>query len=138
MTSHEIRESGTPLFSAEVADGVLTPEQALDYLGELSPDIRASVLIDAGGSAVAASVSVGEDRAEAVARLALELLERIDRMSPPSQPAEQLEVSVPSGAVFALRHAGWTLVVVATRMALSSLMFLDIRSALARLEARAA
>lgn len=137
MTSHEIRESGTPLFSAEVADGVLTPEQALDYLGELSPDIRASVLIDGDGSAVAASVSVGEDRAEPIAELALDLLERIERMSP-SERVQQLEVSVPSGAVFALRQAGWTLVVVATRMALSSLMFLDIRSALARLEARAA
>ena len=106
---------------------MLTPEQALDYLGQLSGDIRGAVLIDARGDLVAASAE-GRD-AELLHDLALE---------PDAEPPEQVEVSTAIGGVFALRRSGWTLVAAAARFALASLVFLDLRSALSRIGTKAA
>lgn len=63
-----------------------------------------------------------EHDAEALADLARELLERTG--------ANQVEVSTGAGVVYALREARWTLVVVAGRFALSSLVFFDMRRVL--------
>lgn len=45
-------------------------------------------------------------------------------------PLTQLEVTTEQGSVFLLREKGWVLTVLAERLVLPSLMFLDMRKAL--------
>jgi predicted regulator of Ras-like GTPase activity (Roadblock/LC7/MglB family) len=115
-----------------VPDSALTPERALDYLHELSTDIRSAVLIDADGRVAA---DTGPETAEAAARVS-ELFERADEAAGGEGRAAQVEVVLASGAVFAVRDDAWTLAAVADRYALPSLMFYDLRSVIADLEAR--
>jgi hypothetical protein len=53
-------------------------------------------------------------------------------------PPEQIEVSTPAGAVFAVRGERHVLAAITSRAALPSLIFFDIRSVLSRLERKAA
>jgi hypothetical protein len=101
-----------------VAEPALTPPLALDYLDELSTDIRAATILDGSNELVAYSGDSPE-RAERMRKLVLELLERAG--------GPEVEVSTPNGAVFAVRENGWTIAVVTGRYALSSLMFYDLR-----------
>lgn len=107
-----------------MADQVLTPELALDYIGELSTDIRAAVVLDRDGRLAAGTPDVGERLREPV----VELMKA-------AAPARQVEVKVAGGAVFAVHGEDWTVAAVTRRSALSSLMFYDLRSALAALGA---
>ena len=107
----------------------MTPALALEYLAELSTDIRAGVLLDSGGG-LAASWDADDERGERVRELVTELLERVDAADDGSEPAEQVEVSTGTGGVFCVRNADWTIAVVAGRYALSSLMFYDLRKVL--------
>jgi hypothetical protein len=105
----------------------MTPELALAYLGELSTDIRAAVVLADDGAPAARS---GFDDAgdDAVQELVGELFERAAATVAEGEAAPaQLEVALPDGSVYAVREHGWTLVVVAGRFALSSLMFFDLR-----------
>ena len=112
----------------------LTPELALSYLDELSTDVRAAVLVDEAGGPVA---HIGADDAgERLGELAVELFERADRAA--GKPVPQLEVTTAAGAVFGVRSAGWTLVVVSGRFAMPSVMFYDLRNVLADLGRAAA
>jgi hypothetical protein len=101
-----------------VAEPALTPSLALDYLDELSIDIRAATILDSGGQ-LAAHTGDSTERAERMRSLVLELIE--------SAGGPEVEVSTPSGAVFAVRENGWTIAVVTGRYALPSLMFYDLR-----------
>ena len=112
----------------------LTPELALQYLGELSTDIKASVVTSADGRTAAAS-KPGES-GDRLRELAQQLFERADAAD--SQVVTQIEVSTGDGAVFAVRDERWTIGVVTGRFALSSLMFYDLRSVLGDLEGKAA
>ena len=111
---------------APVAAPPLTPELALDYLGELSADIRAAVLLDAGGSL--ASSTAESPIAERMRDYAAELFERADAAD--DGPVTQVEVGTGSATVFAARNERWAIAVVASRAALSSLMFYDLRHVL--------
>jgi predicted regulator of Ras-like GTPase activity (Roadblock/LC7/MglB family) len=113
----------------------LTPEAAPGRLCELSSDARAAVLLDAAGSPAGSSES-DPDTARALADLARELFETVDRATRDWEPdpPEQIEVQVPGGAVFASRTPRWTLAVVARRGALASLMLWDLRAVLGELE----
>lgn len=113
----------------------LTPDLALSYLDELSTDIRAAVLLDDSGSLAAHKAAREESGAE-LGELARELFERAERAA--GEPVPQLEVSLPEGAVFGVRDGGWTLVVVAGRFALPSVMFYDLRNVVSDLGRRAA
>jgi predicted regulator of Ras-like GTPase activity (Roadblock/LC7/MglB family) len=115
--------------------GTLTPERTAERLCELSADARAAVLLDAAGSRVG-SHGVERARSRELAELAHELFEAVDsaRREVPGGPAEQVEVQVEGGAVYASRTPRWTLAVVARRAALSSLMLMDLRAVLAELE----
>jgi hypothetical protein len=108
-----------------VTEPALTPQRALSYLGELSADVRASILLDSGGAVAACS---DNSLAERLRGPVLAMLERADDAT--DEPPSQVEVSMPGGAVFAAREDGWTLAVVASRRALPSLMFYDMWSAL--------
>ena len=110
----------------------LTPELALQYLGELSTDIKASVVLSADGRTAAAS-KPGET-GDRLRELTQQLFERADAAD--SQVVTQVEVSTGDGAVYAVRDERWTVGVVTGRFALSSLMFYDLRSVLGDLEGR--
>lgn len=106
------------------SDQPLTPELALAYLEELSTDIRAAAVLD-GSGAVAAHTGFDEGDDEQVRELVTALFDRAAEAG--GAPSSQVEVSVPEGAVYAVREQGWTLAVVAGRFGLSSLMFYDLR-----------
>jgi len=118
--------AGTAAIVATVAAQALTPDLALQYLHEMSVDIRAAVLVAADGSPAAATVADAD--ADRFARLTRELFEGADAAD--SDPVEQVEVSTGEAAVFAVRQPDWTLAVVAGRFALPSLMFYDLRAVL--------
>jgi predicted regulator of Ras-like GTPase activity (Roadblock/LC7/MglB family) len=113
----------------------LTPERAAERLRGLSSDVRAAVLLDAAGSLRGASDDDQGDAHE-LGELARRLFEEVDRATRDwdTEPPEQVEVQVPRGAVFASRTPHWTLVAVARRGALSSLMLYDLRAVLGELE----
>jgi predicted regulator of Ras-like GTPase activity (Roadblock/LC7/MglB family) len=119
---------------ATVAAPALTPELALQYLAELSTDIKASVVLSRDGRTAAAS-RPGE-AGDQLRELARQLFERADAAD--DLEVTQVEVSTGDGAVYAVRDERWTIGVVTGRFALSSLMFYDLRSVLGDLEAKAA
>ena len=100
----------------------LTPELALAYLGELSVDVRAAVVLDARGEPLAGDAELA-DAGRA-------LLAACD--------APAMEVATPRGAVFAVRSAAHALVVVTGRFALPALVLYDLRTVLSDLEPAAA
>jgi hypothetical protein len=118
---------------ATVSAPALTPELALDYLGELSTDIKASALLSADGRVVFTSGSSdGGDRLQALTQ---ELFRQADEAD--DHVVTQVEISTGDGAVFAVRDERWTIAAVTGRLALSSLMFYDLRAVLGDLEGRA-
>jgi hypothetical protein len=115
--------------------GTLTPERTAARLCELSSDARAAVLLDAAGALVSFS-DTDAKRAHGLGDLTRQLFETVDRATRDwdADPAEQVELQVPGGAVFASRTPRWMLAVVARRAALSSLMLYDLRAVLGELE----
>jgi predicted regulator of Ras-like GTPase activity (Roadblock/LC7/MglB family) len=107
-----------------VSGPALTPDLALDYLGELSTDIRAALVLDSSGG-VAAVTGDDRQRGERMGALATELL---DAASEASAGGDQVEVVTIEGSVFAVRGESWTVAVVAGRQPLASLMFYDLRN----------
>ncbi len=107
-----------------VPDPALTPDLALDYLGELSTDITAAVVVDSQGD-VAAVTGDDRERGEKMRTLALELL---DGAASAGDDVDQVEVVTGAGSVFAVRGDSWTVAVVAGRQPLASLMFYDLRN----------
>jgi hypothetical protein len=103
---------------------VLTPDLALDYLGELSTDITAGVVVDSQGDVAAVT---GDDRKRGLKMrtLALELL---DAAAATGEGIDQAEVVTTEGSVFAVRGERWTVAVVSGRQPLASLMFYDLRN----------
>ncbi|MEA2403518.1 MAG: hypothetical protein QOE08_165 [Thermoleophilaceae bacterium] len=109
-----------------MAGPALTPPLALEYLDELSTDIRAAVVLGADGKLAASSLD--GDRGEQMRALVLELLEQAGDAWGGDGDLGQVEVGMTAGAVFAVRGHGWTVAVLTGRYALSSLMFYDLRS----------
>jgi predicted regulator of Ras-like GTPase activity (Roadblock/LC7/MglB family) len=108
----------------------LTPELALRFLGELSTDIKASVLLDSAGSPAAASEDGEAGRK--LGELTAELFAAADAAD--GDGVTQVEVSTGDGAVYAVREEHWSVAVVTGRFALPSLMFYDLRTVLGDLE----
>jgi predicted regulator of Ras-like GTPase activity (Roadblock/LC7/MglB family) len=115
-----------------VTPAPLTPELALQYLSELSTDIKASVVVSADGRTAAAS-RPGEP-GDRLRELTEQLFENADAAD--ARAVTQVEVSTGDGAVYAVRDERWIVGVVAGRFALSSLMFYDLRSVLGDLEGK--
>ena len=124
-----MRDSDTPLLSSHpVQIESLRPQDAPDRLRELSPDVRAAVLIDTAGSLVGVSPEGGEGLAE----LVRELVAEADAAA--GAPAAQLEAQVERGAVFFTRDPRYVLAAVTRKVALSSLVLYDQRALLAAVE----
>ena len=104
----------------------------MQYLGELSTDIKASVIVSADGRTAAAS-RPGE-AGDRLRELTEQLFGNADAAD--DLAVSQVEVSTGDGAVYAVRDERWIVGVVAGRFALSSLMFYDLRSVLGDLEAK--
>jgi hypothetical protein len=137
-TRHSTTVVSQAIFGADTAaivatvSAALTPELALQYLGELSTDINASVVMSADGRTAAAS-RPGET-GDRLRELTQQLFERADAAD--AHVVTQVEVSTGDGAVYAVRDERWTIGVVSGRFALSSLMFYDLRNVLGDLEGR--
>src|SRR3954452_6414760 len=88
VAAQEIWPRVTPLLCPPVSGPALTPDLALDYLGELSTDIRAVVIVDSQGD-LAAVTGDDEERGEKMRTLALELL---DGAAEDGEGVDQVEV----------------------------------------------
>jgi hypothetical protein len=92
----------------------LTPALALDFITALSADIRAAIVLDAGGERLAGPPELAE----------------LARGLP---DASRLEGATAGGAVFAARDERHTIVVVTGPFALPRVTHLDLRTALSAL-----
>jgi len=97
--------------------------RALAYLTEMSPDLRGGAILESGGAVLAASGKPERWREDVAT-----LLEVADRAG--EEPVEQVHIATEQGEVFAVRHAGLTVLAVTDRFALASLLFFDMRSVL--------
>jgi hypothetical protein len=96
----------------------LTPPLALDYLHELSADIRSGVVLDPDGALLAGPEDLAEPSRDLLAA---------------AGGATEIHVTTAEGAVFAARSDQHVLVVVCGRYALPSLIRYDLRLVLADL-----
>ena len=96
----------------------LTPELAVDYLRELSADIRAVAVLTAGGEPLAG---------------APELAEAARTLLAAAPHAAEIEVSTGGGAVHAARSAEHAVVAVCGRFALPALIRYDLKVVLGEL-----
>lgn len=104
-------------------------EAALEFLAEMSPDLRGAAILGPGGEVLAATGEEwGRWREDAAA-----LLAAADGAE--GTPVEQVHIATEQGEVFAIRNAGLTAVSVTERFALASLMLFDMRSMLRELAA---
>src|SRR5207247_1740389 len=96
----------------------MAPEEAefaVSHLLELSPDLRGCAVLDAGGSALAASGA-----AERWAPAAAGFLAAADAAA--GEPVEHVHVGTEDGEAFAVRHGGLAMVAVTERFTLASLV----------------
>jgi hypothetical protein len=131
VTSQAMRESGTGrLFSptvhepcldpAAVSSGAaLTPALALDYLRELSADIRTGVVLGSDGALLAGPEALAEPARDLFAG---------------AGETRELQVVTRDGDVFAARSDRHRIAVVTGRFALPSLIRYDLKLVLADLE----
>lgn len=100
---------------------------ALEFLGEMSPDLRGAAILGPEGEVLAASGDEpgrwGEDAAA--------LFAAADGAE--GAPVEQVHIATEQGEVFAIRNAGLAAVSVTDRFALASLLLFDMRSMLREL-----
>ncbi len=97
----------------------LTAPLALDYIHELSTDVRAGVVLAADGARLAGP--------EALAGPARDLLAGAGE-------AAEVEVDVPAGTVYAVRSAHHAIIVACGPLTLRGLALFDLRSVLAELD----
>lgn len=106
-------------------------ERAVRRLEEMAADLRGCALLGAGGEVLAASGDA--ERRDDWAEAAADLLAAADAAR--GEPAEHVHVATEDGEVFAVRHRGLTMVAVADRFTLGSLLVCDIRVVLRELAA---
>jgi hypothetical protein len=100
----------------------MTPALAVDYVRELSADVRAAVVLDAAGELLA-----GAPQLAAPARALLDA----------GAHADELEAADADGVVCAVRSTDHAAVAVCGRFAIAGVVREDLRAALAALEGRA-
>jgi hypothetical protein len=106
-------------------------EAALEFLAEMSPDLRGAAILGPEGEVLAATGEEPERWGEDAAALfaAADEAEGV--------PVEQVHIATEQGEVFAIRNAGLAAVSVTDRFALASLMLFDLRSTLRQLAGEA-
>ena len=104
--------------------GELSGPDGIAYLAELEPELRGAVIFGPEGSLIECSVPVASGFVEAAANL----LEELEELS--DEPLDSCHIASDNAEVFVVREAGFTLVAVAARFVLASLMTYDIRMTL--------
>jgi len=99
----------------------LTPALALEYVHELSADVRAGVILDAAGEVLAGPAELGGP-----ARALLTA----------GGDAGEVEAATADGVVCAVRTSGHAAVAICGRFAIAGVVRQDLRAALAALEGR--
>jgi predicted regulator of Ras-like GTPase activity (Roadblock/LC7/MglB family) len=107
--------------------------QALADLTEISSQIQAAVLLDAGGGVISSTVD-DDARTQQVAEGARALLAAAEE-SGPSAPLVQLEAATPDGSVFVLRGEKLVVAATTTPEPTVGLVFYDLKSCLRAAEA---
>jgi len=102
-------------------------EAALEFLAEMSPDLRGAAILGPEGQVLAATGEEPERWGEDAAVL----FAAADGAE--GTPVEQVHIATEQGEVFAIRHAGLAAITVTDRFALASLMLFDMRSMLREL-----
>jgi hypothetical protein len=105
--------------------------RVVDYLQEISPELRGCAILNEAGELLAAS---GEDP-EAWAEPARELVAAAD--SAGGEPVAHAHVATGEGEAFCVREGGYLAIAVTERFTLASLMIFDMRNALRRLASAA-
>jgi hypothetical protein len=100
----------------------------VEYLQEISPEMRGCAILAADGEVLAAS---GE--AERWGEAGRDLITAADAAG--GEPVAHAHVATGDGETFCVREGGLTAVAVAERFTLSSLMIFDMRNALRQLAA---
>ncbi len=100
---------------------------ALEFLAEMSPDLRGAAILGPAGEVLAATGG-DEDRWQDDAAALFAAADEAEGV-----PIEQVHIATEQGEVFAIRTAGLAAVSVTERFALASLMLFDLRSVLRRL-----
>jgi hypothetical protein len=100
----------------------LTPALALDYVHELSADVRAAVILDGAGTLLAGPA---------------ELVEPARALLTAAGDAAEVERGSADGVVCAVRTTAHAAVAVCGRFAIGGVVRQDLRAALAALEGRA-
>ena len=130
----EARARGTVGIFTQMPDAAATAPPsgesaaaALEFLAEMSPDLRGAAILGPGGEVLAATVGEpgrwGEDAAA--------LFAAADGAE--EAPVEQVHIATEQGEVFAIRNAGLAAISVTDRFALASLILFDMRSMLREL-----
>src|SRR3954467_4835198 len=120
VVSQAIFDSGMGRYSRHNSmPPALTPELALDYLRELSADVRAGVILAADGRRLAGPEALADSARAVLAAL---------------PDADEAEVATGDGIVFAARAGGHAAVLVCGRLALGALHRYDLRMVLGDLE----
>ncbi|HEX3041052.1 MAG TPA: hypothetical protein VHP56_03065 [Solirubrobacterales bacterium] len=100
---------------------------ALEFLAEMSPDLRGAAILGPEGEVLAATEG-DEGRWEDDAAALFAAADEAE-----GAPVEQVHIATEQGEVFAIRNAGLAAVSVTERFALASLMLFDLRSVLRQL-----
>ncbi len=97
----------------------LTAPLALDYLHELSTDVRAAVVLAPDGALLAGPEELREPARDLLAR---------------AGDASEVQVDLPAGTVYAVRSAQHAVVVACGPLTLSRIALFDLRTVLAELD----
>jgi hypothetical protein len=100
---------------------------ALEFLAEMSPDLRGAAIFGPEGEVLAGT----DGEADRWQEDAAALFAAADAAE--GAPVEQVHIATEQGEVFAIRSAGLGAVSVTERFALASLMLFDLRSTLRQL-----
>jgi len=100
---------------------------ALEFLAEMSPDLRGAAILGPAGEVLAATEG-DEGRWQDDAGALFAAADEAE-----GEPVEQVHIATEQGEVFAIRNAGLAAVSVTERFALASLMLFDLRSVLRQL-----
>jgi predicted regulator of Ras-like GTPase activity (Roadblock/LC7/MglB family) len=116
-----------PDAAAAAAPSGESAEAALEFLTEMSPDLRGAAILGPEGEVLAATGEGPERWGEDAAALfaAADAAEGV--------AVEQVHIATEQGEVFAVRNEGLAAVSVTDRFALASLMLFDMRSTLREL-----
>ncbi len=100
---------------------------ALEFLTEMSPDLRGAAILGPANEVLAGTGEEPERWGEDAAAL-FAVADEAE-----AAPVEQVHIATEQGEVFAVRNAGLAAVTVTDRFALASLMLFDMRSTLRQL-----